>query len=152
MPSLDDVVCLTVFMLIFMPQWAPSGMKTTKDYLLLCSFFFGSLVVFSSQSPALPKAVCQDLPVNLSLLLLGHHSRTSFWIKEELINMGPILSYIIHSLISGSFFWALPNTVILSRSVPSVNSSWTYKLACNCFLVILTSVNFLLPQIRLWAL
>lgn len=127
------------FVSIFMPRWAPSDMKTTRDYLILCSFFFGPLV-FSSETLALPKALCQDLPVNLSSFLLGHHSRTSFWICSFQSSWAWFsFTEFIFSL-SGSFFWTLSCSFTPSWFFPPVNSSWIYRLAFNCSLVILLSL------------
>lgn len=109
-------------------------MKPTRDYLVLCSFFLGPLV-FLSQTLALPKAFCQDLPVNLSSLLLGHHSRTSFWTCCSQFSW-PDSQLAIHFLM----FWKLLGSFVLS--FPSVNFSWSYRLAFNCTLVILLPLVF----------
>lgn len=103
-PGLDDVVCLTVFMLIFMPQWASSGMKTTGDYLLLCFSFFGPLM-FSSQTPALPKAICHG-SLSYWATFQGHPSESASR-KGERVGMGLFLWHSSFPQFSGSFFWAL---------------------------------------------
>lgn len=98
--------------------------------LLLCFY----------QRLAFPKALCQDLPVNLSSFLLGHHSRTSFWICSFQSSWAWFsFTQFIFSL-SGSFSWALSCSFTPSRFFPPASSSQTYRLAFNCSLVILLSL------------
>lgn len=145
-PSLDDVVCLIVFMLIFMPQWAPSGMKTTKDYLLLCSLFFGPLLVFSSQTAALQNAVCQNSAMNPCSLLLGHHSRTSWPLKGADGNLLGSQRAIVP--LFGSFSWGFVLHHYPIQSSPScelfLNFSWFSDHSIH--------IHSLLPQITFWSL
>lgn len=128
-PGLDDVVCLTVFMLIFMPQWASSGMKTTGDYLLLCFSFFGPLM-FSSQTPALPKAICHG-SLSYWATFQGHPSESASR-KGERVGMGLFLWHSSFPQFSGSFFWALSCTATPSKSSLPVTSPWTYRPAFHC--------------------
>ena len=106
------------------------------------SFFFGPLV-FSSLTPALPKAVCQGSlscqatsNILLNLPLSRRSSSAWAWLSVALF-IYPI---------SGSFFLAVSCTITPSRPLPPMNS-YFYRLAFHHSLVI--SLPFIFPFPRL---